>query len=40
MEDKTQVADEEVLIEKILRWAEKQKQQQQAKSNLEGELEK
>jgi len=40
MEDKTQVVDEEALIEKILRWAEKQKQQQQAKSNLEGELEK
>jgi len=31
MEEKTQAIDEkEVLIEKILRWAEKQKQQQQA----------
>jgi len=29
MEDKTQVADEEALIERILRWAEKQKQQQE-----------
>jgi len=38
MEDKTQVADEkEALIERILRWAEKQKQQQQAKSNAEGD---
>jgi len=34
MEDKTQTIDEkEALIEKILRWAEKQ---QQARSNAEG----
>ena len=33
--DKIQVADGEYLIQKILKWAEKQKQQQQAKSDVE-----
>jgi len=36
MEDKTQVADEkEILIQKILRWVERQKEEQQKTSSDE-----